>query len=64
MTAQYSSWERIYQDFLKRNSKIKDSIVKWEPYDWMRIKILLNDGRILLYDYTSASIDFLSVKFL
>jgi hypothetical protein len=61
---QRNSWERIYQDFIKRNSAVKDSVVKWEPYDWQRIKIVLVDGRQILYDYMSATTEFLGVKFL
>lgn len=61
---QYTSWEHIYQDFLKRNSAIKDKIVKWEPYNWLTIKITLSDGRMLLYDYSSATTEFLGTRFL
>lgn len=61
---QHTSWQRIYQDFIKRNSAVKDNVVKWEPYDWQRIKIVLVDGRQILYDYMSATTEFLGVKFL
>ena len=58
------SWEVIFQDFLKKSPALKDKIVKWEPYYWMKIKIILNDGRQILYDYYTGSTEFFGVKFL
>lgn len=58
------SWEEIFQEFSKKHTNLKGKIVKWEPYYWMKIKIILNDGRQILYDHSTGSTEFFGIKFL
>lgn len=41
----------VYKDFKNRHPRLKKQVVDWKPHNAYQIKIWLNDGKTLIYDY-------------
>ena len=45
------TWENIWQDFKRRHPRLCKEVVDWRPYDYLKIKLWMKDGRKIIYDY-------------
>lgn len=41
----------ISVDFRRRHPRLNEQVVFWLPYDYMQIAVLLNNSKIIVYDY-------------
>lgn len=47
------TFDSIYSDFRRRHPNLRKEVIHWKPYDYLKIKVYLFDGMILVYDYWS-----------
>ena len=46
------SWATIYEDFLGRFPRLRKCMTRFEPFNYLQIKVLNEDDSIILiYDY-------------
>ena len=45
------TFDNIYADFRRRHPNLKKEVIHWKPYNYLKIKVYLFDGMILIYDY-------------
>lgn len=45
------TWKKILEDFKQRHPKLGKEVCWWRPEDYATIRIHLNDGMIIKYDY-------------
>lgn len=50
------TWQDIYKDFRKTYPGQLKNIGRWEPNDFLRIKIYMMDGSIITYSYFDKTI--------
>lgn len=50
------TWKDIFEDFKKHNPVLCAHGMHYEPYEFLTIKVWLNDGEIALYDYFNKKI--------
>lgn len=45
------TFDDIYSDFRRRHPNLRKEVIHWKPYDYLKIKVYLFDGMILVHDY-------------
>lgn len=49
------TWEMIYEDFKKKYPQFSQHSYHFEPYDFAKIKVYLEDGIKFVYDYDAGT---------
>lgn len=53
------SWRTVYADFRSRFPNFKKHVIHWHPYDFLTIKLYLDDGTKCKYCYIDHKVTFL-----
>ena len=54
------AWRDIYKDFRSRYPNLRKNVIGYQPYDYLMIRLLLNDKTTMTYSYLSKECCFIS----
>lgn len=55
-----ATWDNIYKDFRRRHPNLRKDVIHHEPYSYATIKLVLKDGKKMIYNYDTKMAKFIN----
>lgn len=53
------AWRDVYKDFRSRYPNLRKNVIGYQPHDYLTIRLMLNDGSLMTYNYTTKECRFI-----
>lgn len=54
------AWRDVYKDFRSRYPNLRNKVLGYLPYDYLTIKLMLDDGSYMTYSYVTKQCEFIN----
>lgn len=54
------TWAEVYKDFKSKFPRLKNEVIHYQPYNYLKIILTLKDGKKMVYDYMTRSCEFVA----